>query len=182
MRGNCWLTGIAGVVVLAALGVVGVACVGHRSFAPAPVAVGPQRAPFDLALLSAGRQLGESERSALTRAQRVVYGSHYIDFFATMLPKESESKTCFSIRIETDDNRARDALKWDAYLKRVGYVDTRVTFLSLVPVLGESYPLVYTGEACADYVIDGKFPVYLYIESRIARGIEPIRLEWEIPL
>jgi hypothetical protein len=143
-------------------------------------AVGPARASVDEQLFKAqvdgAISDGESHK-ALTRSQKVVYGSNYLDFYATFLPNDF-GKTCFSFRIETDDNAVQDALKWDAYLKRQGYADVRVNFESFVPVTTDKYPLLYAAKGCANDEFEPKFPIYFYATANFKPGIEPIRLEW----
>lgn len=151
--------------------------------------VGPARAPLDPALLTdrvPQKSLAEIQKE-LTRSQKIIYESYYIDFYATLQTKaflalakkqESTGQTCFTIRVETDDSRVDSALKWETYLKRVGYADIRLDFTSYVFAPEAKYPLTYNAEACAPYVIDKANPIYLIAEPQFVRGLDPIRLEW----
>jgi hypothetical protein len=127
--------------------------------------IGPATAPFDA--------------QPPTRAQKIVYGSYYVDFYAT-LQGDIGGQTCFLIRVETDDRRLDSAQKWNVYLKRNNNIPLRLEFRSYVPEPQEKYPLVYNARACADDVWDHSAPLYIYVVPQVRKGIDPIRLEWSI--
>lgn len=125
--------------------------------------VGPARASLDV--------------SSLTRAQRIVYGSYYLDFYATLV-EESPGRTCFGIRVETDDKRADSALSFSAYARESTNIPSRLTFSSYVLEPSDRYPLVHKGEACTDFPWDKAKPLYVHVTPQYVNGTDVIRLEW----
>jgi hypothetical protein len=146
-------------------------------------AVGPSSAPLDPALLSgnASGMSAQEVQKALTRAQKIIYGSSYIDFYATLKTPMNPGQICFTFKIETDDQSANNALQWDAYLKRAGYAPVRLFFSSYVFDPQAQYPLVYNAEACAPSAMNPMMPIYLIVHPRFKGAGDDIRLRWSLP-